>query len=91
MIIEMLFSVIVMILAGIFSFLPTVSIATIPYIGETVQGYLITIVQTWNAFMVTFPYAETGWNIFLYVIIPFEIMLMIAKFFFGSRLPAHLD
>lgn len=87
----MLFAVIVMILSGIFGFLPTVSIATIPYIGESVESVLITMITTWNAFLVTFPYAEVGWNIFLYVIIPFEILMLIAKFFFGSRLPAHLD
>jgi len=73
----------------IFGFLPVVTLADIPLIGSSLSSTLVTAVQIWNAFLVTFPYAQIVWNIFLIVIVPLEILLLIAKFFLGSRLPAH--
>jgi len=79
------------ILTAIFYFLPVVTISSIPVIGTAVSGYIDTIVTTWNAFMITFPYAQTGWDVFIYVILPFEILLLLGKMFLGSRVPSHVN
>jgi len=89
MITDVILSVIVSILGAIFYFLPVVSISDIPYIGEQLSSILATIVGIWNALLITFPYAIVVWNTFLFVIIPFELLLLIGKFFLGHRLPAH--
>lgn len=91
MIINLLISVFLTIFGAILSFLPTVTIADIAYIGPTLSETLTIMISTWNAFMVTFPYAETLWNVFIYVILPFEFTMLIAKFFLGQRLPAHTN
>jgi len=87
MIISIGINIILFILGGIFKFLPIVTIASIPYIGETVSNTLLTMVTTWNAFIVTFPYAGIAWNVLLYVILPFEALMLLGKFFLGSRMP----
>jgi len=89
MIITLLISVILNIISAIFFLLPEVSIASIPYFGEEVRNTLIWAIQTWNAFMLTFPYAETAWHMFLWVVVPFELLLLIGKFLLGHRLPAQ--
>lgn len=76
-------------LVAIFHFIPVVTIATIPYIGTSVASTLTTFMGIWNSFMVTFPYAQTAWDIFTKVIIPFELLLLVVKIFFGSRTPAQ--
>jgi len=91
MIITLLLNFILLVFGTIFSFLPVVSIADVPIIGGTLRSLLVYIVQMWNAFLNTFPYAETAWYIFLVVILPFEILMLIAKFFLGSRSPAKHD
>jgi len=68
-----------------------VTISSIPYVGVALSEILTTAVLKFNAFMVTFPYAQPVWFRFLWVIIPFEILLLVAKFFFGNRLPAHIS
>jgi len=91
MIINLLINLVLLIFGAIFVFLPEVTIASIPFIGEQLSSILQTVALTWNAFMVTFPYAQTGWQIFLTVVLPFEVLMLIAKFFFGHRLPAHTN
>jgi len=91
MIVTLLISVILSIFGAIFALLPEVTIADIAYIGPTLSSTLTTMVQKWNAFMVTFPYAETGYNVFIYVILPFELLLLLTKFFLGSRTPIHTN
>jgi len=81
----------VMIGAIIFYILPVVTVADIPYIGQNVSETLITAVKIWNTFMETLPYVETTWNIFLLVILPFEILMLIGKFFLGHRMPNNLN
>ena len=88
MITTMITGAIGFIMIAIFSFLPVVTIADIPYIGSSVSGYLDTIMLTWNAFMVTFPYAETGWFVFK-MLLWFEALLLLARFLLGSRTPVH--
>jgi len=89
MIIDLTINVLLTLVSVIFVFLPVVSVSSIPYYGEDIASVLLTVVTTWNAFMVTFPYAVVLWNIFLYVILPFEFLLLIGKFFLGSRLPSN--
>jgi len=91
MITDVLLTVIVSLLGAIFYFLPVVSVSSIPYIGTSIASTLTLMVTTWNAFMVTFPYAVVIWNTLLFVIIPFEFTMLVGKFFFGSRLPAHTN
>jgi len=89
MIITLLINLIFIIFASIFTLLPEVTIADIPYIGSFIQSTLLTMVKMWNAFIVTFPYADVPWKIFLFVVLPFEILMLIAKFFLGHRLPTN--
>jgi len=89
MIIDLIFYIIGGLLGAIFYFLPIVDIASLPYFGTEIQTTLIWWMHTWNAFLVTFPYAETGWQIFKWIIIPFEIALLVGKVLLGSRVPKH--
>jgi len=87
MLIYLLLELIVSVLFIIFYLLPDAALADIPLIGNSVSSILLTVVRYWNTFMETFPYAQTGWDIFIYVIIPFEIALLTLKLFLGSRTP----
>ena len=49
------------------------------------SSVLLTAVVLFNTFLETFPYAIVGWHMFLYVVIPFEILLIVLKVFLGSR------
>jgi len=89
MIINLLIYLLVSIISGIFIFLPVVTISSIPYIGTTVASSLLWFVHIWNAFVITFPYAENAMNIFLYVIIPFETLMLLGRFFLGHRMPVN--
>jgi len=76
------------ILGYIFALLPVATIASIPIIGNSLSALLYDIVGVWNAFLVTFPYAEVGWTAFKWLIV-FELGLLALKFFLGDRIPAH--
>jgi len=77
---------------GIFMFiLPPVHLNALPFIGSGFYDLLVTMVSMWNAFIVTFPYAGIAWNVFLYVILPFELIMIIGKAFLGSRMPHHTN
>jgi len=89
MIITLLISIILNLISVIFIFLPVVTIADLPYFGEQISSTLVWAISTWNAFLITFPYAETAWHIFLWIILPFEVTMLVAKFFIGHRLPAQ--
>ena len=80
----------VLILVGfLFSILPVVSVASIPFIGVYISSFFSTAVSIWNTFLVTFPYSVIVWHTFLYVIIPFEILFLVGKFFLGHRMPSN--
>jgi len=87
MILNLLIQVVLYALGGIFFFLPVATIATLPVFGQAISDTLYTAVYTWNAFLVTFPYAEVVWQMFLWVVIPLEIGILIEKFFLGHRTP----
>lgn len=78
-------------LAAIFNLFPSATIADIPWIGSDLRPILVTISEVWHTFLVTFPYAQVAWDVLLYVVIPFEVLLLLAKLFLGQRLPAHLN
>lgn len=82
-------NLILLIVTGIFYFLPVVTMTDIPLVGSYVSSTLASLIQTWNAFLITFPYAQTAWDIFLYVIIPFELIMLAGRFFLGHRLPVN--
>jgi len=74
----------------IFSLLPVATIKDIPIIGVFMYDFLLNMVETFNAFFVTFPYAIELWNVFIYVMIPFELAVLLIKFILGARTPiAH--
>jgi len=81
---------VLLLFGSIFVFLPEVSIATIPVVGQVASDTLVFIMLKWNAVMVTVPYFHTAWLVFLIVIIPFEILLLVGKFFLGSRMTANV-
>lgn len=87
MIIYLLLQLIVSILFVIFYLLPTATLISIPVIGAAISSTLTTVILSWNAFMVTFPYAQDLWYIFLYIILPFEIAVLTLKLFLGGRIP----
>jgi len=91
MIINLLIAVIINLLSAIFVISPVVTISDVWIIGSDLSNYLTMAVQYWNSFMITFPYAQTGWNVFLYTIIPFEIMMLTMRFFLGHRNPESHD
>ena len=82
-------NIIIAIVGVIFWIIPTVTLASIPVFGQPIVDILTSMIQMWNAFMVTFPYAQTAWHLVLWVIIPFEIGLLVLKFFLGHRTPIH--
>lgn len=87
MIIALLINILVGIFSILFGFFPVVTIADIPVIGESVSSILLQMVVMWNAFLLTFPYAQLPWNILLYVILPFEVLLLVFRFILGHRVP----
>lgn len=90
MIINLLFNVFILLFGSIFVFLPTVTISSIPFIGEDLYSVLALAVGYWNTFLQIFPFSVVVWHMFLWIILPFEILFIIAKVFFGSRLPANI-
>ena len=85
MIVTLLINLVIMIFGVLFVFLPIV------HLPDVVNSTLISATQIWNTFLETLPYARLPWHLFLYVILPFELLLLLAKFFLGHRLPAHLN
>lgn len=88
MITYLLVMVVVATVNSFFTVFPVVTIQSLPYIGEELRSILVTMVGYWNSFMDTFPYAVIAWQTFLYVILPFELLLLIGKIILGSRNPS---
>jgi len=89
MIINLLLAVILAFFQAIFVFLPTVTIAGIPYIGSGLSSLLGTMAANFNAFSETIPYAIYPWHAFLFVLMSFEITMLVGKIFLGNRMPGH--
>jgi len=91
MIFNLLFNLVVLVFGVLFVFLPEVGISSIPLIGDQAYYYLALAVSYWNTGVSIFPPARIVWTVFVWVVIPFEILLLLAKVFLGSRTPAHMN
>jgi len=91
MIIALLINIIVSMFGVLFGFFPVVTLNDIPVVGEFVRSTFVMAIGFWNAFIVTFPYAALPWHIFIYAVLPFEVLLIILKFFLGSRAPQNYN
>ena len=90
MIIDYIIDIIFGTFNSIFTYiLVPVSLTSIPFIGSTISGILLSVVSTYNAVIVTFPYAQVGFQVFLYVILPFELLMTVGKLLLGHRMPSH--
>jgi len=87
MIINLLINAILLSFGLLLQFLPSATIADIPIIGETVSSIMIFAVTHWNSVIDTFPYFDIVWTLFLYIVIPFEVGLLVLRFFLGHRTP----
>jgi len=65
----------------------TVDLSNIPYIGSAFRDILITALSYWNTALTVVPYLVLPWHIFIYVLLPFEILMLVAKVILGSRVP----
>jgi len=75
------------ILELIFGWFHVVDIASIPLIGTIASNFLIFGVTQWNALLVTVPYFQFSWHALLWVVLPFEFLVLVGNFFFGARFP----
>jgi len=91
MITNILIKTFFLITTGIMSILPDVTISSIAIIGEEISTLLTTMVGYWNGFLIIFPYAEIVWQMFLFVILPFEGMFLLAKLILGNRMPTNTN
>lgn len=89
MIINLLINLFLLIFGSLFVFLPEVTISSIPFIGSYISDALVLMVVYWNSFVDVFPYAEIVFHTFLTIILPFELLLIVAKFFLGHRVPVN--
>jgi len=89
MILNYIFDAIVNIINGVLSFLPEVSLSSV--FGFDFASILTSVVLTWNAFMITFPYAVVAWHMLIWVVLPFEALMLLGKFLLGHRMPAHTN
>lgn len=83
MIISWILNFVVAFFSLVFFLIPVVSLPA------PILSIFSTAVSYWNMFLETFPYASIVWTMFLTVIIPFELGMLIFRFFLGSRLPAN--
>lgn len=89
MIINLLINFILLVFGSLFVFFPEVHLIDIPVFGSLMVDYLTWAVTTWNSFLETFPYAQTAWQMLLFVVLPFELLMLVAKFFLGHRMPIN--
>lgn len=86
MIIALILQFIANILVIIFSIVPSVTIANIPFIGTFIYYYLGVAISYVNTMNTIIPYFAIVWQSFLWIL-SFEIMLLFLKLFLGSRTP----
>lgn len=91
MIVSMLLILLDRILAGLGLIFPRVTLENIWVIGPTLRETLVIAVGYMNTLFVTLPHIETVWNMFVFVIIPFELVLLVMKFILGHRTPVAIN
>lgn len=79
MLIQLLLQILISLVTILFSWLPDVAI--LPFGIDAALSY---VVELFHGAIETLPYLEIVWTCFLYLI-GFEILLVILKFFLGSR------
>lgn len=87
MIITLLLNFIADFIQMLTSIIPNVGVKDIPFIGQSIAYYLALAVGYLNTGIGILPFGEIVWHSLLYVILPFEFMLITLKVFFGSRTP----
>jgi len=90
MLLALVMNFVVDVVAMVLSILPSVGVADIPYVGEFVAQYFTLANGYLQSAMLVLPFMQVVWTCFVYVVIPFEFGLLIAKFFFGSRTPTNV-
>lgn len=73
-------------LQAIISVIHSFFIVDLPFF---VNNFLLTATGYYHSFMLVFPPAVLPFTIFVTIILPFELIMLVAKFFLGHRLPAH--
>jgi len=91
MISTFILKMIIALVAGIEYFFPVVTIASIPMVGPQISAVLVQVNGLFNAFLSLFPFAVIVWHLFIYVVLPFEVLLLVAKFFLGQHVPANIE
>lgn len=89
MIFNQLINLVLLVVGGISSALPVATIDRIPYAGPSIASALTYIAGLWNTFLDTFPYGLVAWHMLIWVILPFEIVMLGAKFLLGTHLPSR--
>ncbi len=89
MILLLLINFVVLIFSTIFIIFPVVTIATIPIFGSFISSMLTLMVQTFNSILGTLPFLVISWSIFKWVIVPFEVFVIVLRFFLGARAPVE--
>jgi len=90
MIINLITNFVLLLFGMIFVFFPKVTIADIPLVGAPFSEYFSGFMDTWYTILTMIPYLQDVWFVLLWVILPFEIGLLVMKFFLGHRMPAHV-
>jgi len=87
MIINLLFNAVIAIIGIFFTLLPEATLESLPYVGDTIDSTLNSMMWYWNTIIDNIPYLQYSYNVFLWVIIPFELSILIFKVFAGQRTP----
>jgi len=89
MIALLLFGILIAVFIGISVVFPYTTLSTIPYFGADLRETLITMMQYWNSAQETVPYLTALWQYFVYGVLGFELLLLVAKTVLGDRLPIN--
>jgi hypothetical protein len=91
MIVNLLINFVIGAFGLLFAFFPIVHLSGIPIVGTYLVSWMSIGVHFWNTFIQLFPFALLPWHMTVWVILPFELILLVAKFFLHHRVPANLN
>jgi hypothetical protein len=89
MIITLILQFIVSFIGMVMSIVPTAHIGQVPLVGEDIVTYLNMMVGSYNLGASILPYLSIVKSMLVYVILPFEISVLLLKVFLGSRTPVR--
>jgi len=87
----LILDLIYIIVSLISSVIPQVTLNQIPFFGETIRSTLVTMMGYWNSLIDTLPYLQVLWNSLIYIVLPFEMGLIVMKLLLGNRTPTNDD